>query len=64
MDYRIGRTLSFPSLAVVPFALASSECNTIAAVTLQGINVFVSSHFFFLVLLVFIKAKYVQPKTL
>ena len=42
MEYRIGNTLSFPSLAIVPFALVSSECNTIAAVTLHGINVFVS----------------------
>jgi len=40
MEYRIGNTLSFPSLAIVPFALVSSECNTIAAVTLHGINVF------------------------
>lgn len=48
MDYRIAKSLKFPGLAVIPFGLASSECNTIAAVTIQGINVFVSYLMFFL----------------
>ena len=42
MDYRICRNISFPSFAAVPFALISSECNSVAAITLQGIKVFVS----------------------
>lgn len=49
MEYNIGRKISVPSMTATPFAIATSSCNVIAAVTLQGVHLFVS---FFLFLLI------------
>ena len=41
-EYRIARSMPMPATTVTPYAIALSRCNTLAAISLQGIHVYVS----------------------
>ena len=42
MEYVVGTRVPLQRVTVTPFAVSTSECNVIAAITLQGIHLFVS----------------------
>lgn len=42
MEYVIGTKVPLQRVTVTPFAVSTSECNVIAAITLQGVHLFVS----------------------
>lgn len=42
MEYVVGTKVPLQKMTVTPFAVTMSECNVIAAITLQGVHLFVS----------------------